>query len=493
MTTPAWGPWGGHAPDHLHGVDLPGYGRESLTGSLVHIGVGQFHRSHLAVYLDDLFRRGVNLGWAVRGIGLRAEDASLRDALIDQDCQYSVTEKYPDGTRVTRLVGSLVEYIDGYTDPDAAIEAIADPRTRIVSLTITEGGYNIDRRTGEFRLDEPGVAADLADAGRPRSVFGVVCEGLRRRRDRGLGPVTVMSCDNVQGNGAVARRAFTTFANGLDRGLAGWMSEHVRFPNTMVDRITPPTLADDIAELRSRTGLFDRAAVLCEPFRQFVVQDDFAAGRPGWERVGVQMVADVEPFEQMKLRLLNAPHQILAHFGLLAGYAHTAEAMRDADLVSLLATFQHQEAMPTIPPVPGIDLPGYAATVRERFANPQMDDTLVRIATSASDRIANFMLPLIRDRLATGRSVDIAAATVAAWLHRLRMTAAGTFAVEVPDPGFDVGASSSVREMLAHPIFGGLGDEPGFVRSCARAAEALATHSVSNAIRSILCAPLLPD
>jgi mannitol 2-dehydrogenase len=485
MTTPASGTWGGHVPVHLHGVDIPDYDRESLTGGLVHIGVGQFHRSHLAVYLDDLFRQGSDRGWAIRGIGLRAEDAPLRDALIDQDCRYSVTEKHPDGTRVTRLVGSLVEYIDGYTEPDAAIEAIADPQTRIVSLTITEGGYHIDRRTGEFRLDEPGVAADLAGTGLPRSVFGVVCEGLRRRRDRGLGPVTVLSCDNVQGNGVVARRAFSTFAGSLDPDLADWMSEHVSFPNTMVDRITPPTFADDIAELRSRTGLLDRAAVLCEPFRQFVVEDDFAAGRPGWERVGVQMVADVEPFEQMKLRLLNAPHQILAHFGLLAGYTHTAEAMRDADLVSLLTRFQQHEAMPTIPPVPGTDLPGYAATVRERFANPQMDDTLVRIATSASDRIANFVLPLIRDRLATGRSFDIAAATVAAWLHRLHITAAGDFPVEVPDPGFYINTSSSLREMLAHPIFGGLGDEPRFVDACQRSAEILAAQDVSVAIRSI--------
>jgi mannitol 2-dehydrogenase len=436
--------------------------------------------------LDELFRRGQARGWAIRGVGLRAEDATLRDALTDQDCWYSVTEKHPDGTRTTRLVGSLVDYVDGYLDPDAAIESIADPRTRIVSLTITEGGYNIDRRTGEFLLDQANVAADLRSDGPPHTVFGIVCEGLRRRRARGLAPVSVMSCDNVQGNGLVARRAFTTYANARDPELGEWLGANVSFPSTMVDRITPPTLASDIAELRARTGLADRAAVVCEPFRQFVVEDDFVAGRPGWESVGVQMVREVAPFEQLKLRLLNAPHQILAHFGLLAGYTHTAEAMQDADLVSLLSSFQQNEAMPTIPPVPGIDLVGYAATVRERFANPQMDDTLVRIATSASDRIANFILPLVRDRIAAGQTVDIAAATVAAWLHRLRVSAAGAFPIQVADPGFDVEDTTSPTAMLAHPIFGGLGDVPEFVRPFERAANALATQDVEIVMREVV-------
>lgn len=455
------------------------YDRRLLTPGIVHFGVGRFHRAHLATYLNELFARKEALEWAIRGVGLRPEDSATRDALRAQDCLYSVTEKHPDGHRSTQVIGSIVEFIDGYRDPRAAIEAVADPRTKIVTLTITEGGYNVDHRTGEFRLDEPAVAADLA--GRlPRTVFGVVCEGLRRRRDGGDAPLTVLSCDNVQGNGATARRAFTTYARALDPGLGAWIDANVTFPATMVDRITPARGDDELAEVRSRTGLDDRAAVVCEPFRQFVVEDEFAAGRPPWEAVGVQMVTDVQPYEQLKLRLLNASHQTLAHFGLLLGYTHTAQAMRDPRLAALVAALQDNEARPTLSGVRGVDVAEYSATVRERFANPQMDDTLVRIATSASARIPAFVLPVVRDRLAAGAPIPVAAATVAAWLHRLRHAAA--------PPVFDeiTLAPAEVRQMLAHPLFGNLATQPRFVREVEAASAALEHTGVAAVLRGLL-------
>lgn len=460
------------------------YCRGELTAGIVHIGVGRFHRAHLAAYLDDLLQLGLGQGWAVRGVGLRPEDGPVRDALVAQDHLFSVTEKHYDGTRSTRVVGSLVDYVAGWEDPERAIEAVADPSTRIVSLTVTEGGYNIDHQTGEFLTDDEEVVADLR--GRvPHTVFGVVCHGLRRRRDRGLGPLTILSCDNIEGNGAVARRAFTTFAGAFDDRLAEWIDGRVSFPSTMVDRITPTTFDGDIAELEARTGLVDRAAVVCEPFRQFVVEDDFVVGRPVWERVGVQMVGDVRPYELMKLRLLNAPHQILAHFGLLAGYAHAAEAMRDPDLAALVRTFQDVEARPTLPAVPGVDLELYTRTVLERFSNPEMDDTLVRIATSASARVPAFVLPVVWDNMQNDGRFDIAAATVTAWIHRLVQAERDAAFPAVPDELALVasGASPTFREVLAHPLFGELGADPRFARACEQAAHRLEQEDVTSVMR----------
>jgi mannitol 2-dehydrogenase len=467
-------------------VNQLAYDRSEQRPGIVHIGVGRFHRAHLAAYVDQLMELGLGKPWAIRGVGLRPEDESSYDALSAQGCLYSVTEKRPDGSRVTRVVGSLVDYVDGWRDREAAIEAVADPHVKIASLTITEGGYNIDHQSGEFLLDTPEVAQDIAAPGAPRTVFGVVTEGLRRRRDRGYGPLTVLSCDNVQGNGVVARRAFTTFAGAVDGRLAEWISEQVSFPSSMVDRITPTTTREDGAELFARTGLLDNAAVVCEPFRQFVIEDDFVAGRPPWERVGVQMVSDVQPYEQMKLRLLNAPHQILAHFGLLAGYTHTAEAMRDESLVELVRAFQRLEALPTMPEVPGVDIPSYVETVLERFGNPQMDDTLVRIATSASARIPAFVLPVVWDNLHDDGPLTIAAATVAAWLHRLVGAARDGSGDCVPDEAVLVipGSSTSVRTVLSEPLFGGLRSEARFVDACLAAAATLGSTDVATAMRA---------
>jgi mannitol 2-dehydrogenase len=462
------------------------YDRRELRPGIVHIGVGRFHRAHLATYLDDLFGLGLGQAWAVRGVGLRSEDCAVRDALMAQDGLFSVTEKHDDGTRSTRVVGSLLDYVAGWEDPEGAVEAIADPETKIVSLTVTEGGYSVDHQTGEFVVDDE-IAADVRGSV-PRTVFAVVCQGLRRRRDRGLGPVTILSCDNIEGNGVVAKRAFTTFAGAIDDSLAEWIDDEVAFPSTMVDRITPATVDDDVTELRTRTGLVDRAAVVCESFRQFVVEDEFVAGRPPWERVGVQMVDDVRPYELMKLRLLNAPHQVLAHFGILAGYTHTAEAMRDPDLVALVRAFQDLEARPTLPEIPGVDLGAYATTVLERFANPQMGDTLVRIAASASARIPAFVLPVVWDGLQSGGELALAAATVAAWVHRLVRVERDATLPTVPDEVALVspGTASTARDVLAHPVFGELSAEPRFIDACEHALRQLEHDDIRTVMRTLV-------
>ncbi|MDR1432628.1 MAG: mannitol dehydrogenase family protein, partial [Propionibacteriaceae bacterium] len=290
-------------------VKRPGYDRAAVTVGIVHIGVGGFHRAHQAMYLDQLLSQGLARDWGICGMGVMPADARMRDALSTQDGLYTLVQKNPDGSQDVRVIGSIIDYVYAPDDPKAAVERLAAPNVRIVSLTITEGGYNFHQVSGEFDLGNPLVQADLADPDRPATVFGLVVAALRLRRERGLAPFTLMSCDNVQGNGIMARRSFTAYAQALDPSLAAWMDTHVAFPNSMVDRITPATTDADRAEVAELIGVEDAWPVVCEDFTQWALEDSFNAGRPPYERVGVEVVADVEPYELMKLRLLNASHQ----------------------------------------------------------------------------------------------------------------------------------------------------------------------------------------
>jgi len=397
------------------GVSVPRYDRRQVRTGIVHIGVGGFHRSHQAMYLDTLMNRGAALDWGICGIGLQPSNVRMRDALAAQDGLYTLVLRHGDGTWEPRVIGSIVEYLFAPDDPEAAIEKMAAPSTRIVSLTVTEGGYNLDAVTGEFNAQDPSVAADLRPGGPPHTVFGLVTAALARRRERGIPGFSVVSCDNIQGNGHVSRRAFGSFARLRDPGLAAWIDRHVRFPNCMVDRITPQTTEADRAELSRRFGVEDQWPVLCEPFTQWVLQDDFADGRPPLEDVGVRFVSDVEPYELMKLRLLNASHQALCHPGYLVGYRLVHEVTSDPLFARFLLDYMTREAIPTLRPVPGIDLHDYAHELIERFSNPEVRDTVARLCANASDLIPKFILPVIREQLAAGRPFTRAAAVVACW------------------------------------------------------------------------------
>ena len=397
------------------GVSVPRYDRRQVRTGIVHIGVGGFHRSHQAMYLDTLMNRGAALDWGICGIGLQPSNVRMRDALAAQDGLYTLVLRHGDGTWEPRVIGSIVEYLFAPDDPEAAIEKMAAPSTRIVSLTVTEGGYNLDAVTGEFNAQDPSVAADLRPGGPPHTVFGLVTAALARRRERGIPGFSVVSCDNIQGNGHVSRRAFGSFARLRDPGLAAWIDRHVRFPNCMVDRITPQTTEADRAELSRRFGVEDQWPVLCEPFTQWVLQDEFADGRPPLEDVGVRFVSDVEPYELMKLRLLNASHQALCHPGYLVGYRLVHEVTSDPLFARFLLDYMTREAIPTLRPVPGIDLHDYAHELIERFSNPEVRDTVARLCANASDLIPKFILPVIREQLAAGRPFTRAAAVVACW------------------------------------------------------------------------------
>jgi mannitol 2-dehydrogenase len=421
-------------------VSPPTYDRSRVRAGIVHLGVGGFHRSHQAMYLDRLMEDGVALDWGICGVGVLPADRAMQEVMTAQDCLFTLVVKHPDGTLDARVVGSIVEYLFAPDDPEAVVAKMADPATRIVSLTVTEGGYNASAVTGEFDGSNPGVIHDLQPGAALRTSFGLVVEALVRRRAQGIPPFTVVSCDNIPGNGDLARSSYAAFAALRDPELGEWVRASVPFPNSMVDRITPVTSDADRAELDDRFGVTDRWPVVCEPWTQWVLEDSFAAGRPPLEDAGVQLVEDVVPYELMKLRLLNAGHQVLAHLGRLAGFEFVHEACRDPLFRRLLTGYLDEEGTPTLPPVPGIDLAAYKAELVGRFASPAVRDTLDRIRAEASDRIPQFLLPVLRANLASGGEIRRSVAVLAAWAR----SAAGA-----DDAGRPIELTDSRAESLA--------------------------------------------
>lgn len=396
-------------------IPRPQYDRSQVSTGIVHFGVGGFHRAHQAMYLDRLMNQGKALDWGICGVGLMPADKRMAEVMSAQDGLYTLVLKHADGTYEPRVVGSIIDYKYAPEDPEAVIETMAAPTTRIVSLTVTEGGYNFHHVTGEFDFGNPDVQHDLEEGATPRTAFGLVTEALRRRRERGLAPFTVMSCDNIQGNGDVARKMFTAFAKARDHELGNWMDEQVCFPNSMVDRITPVTTEADREEVAERFHIEDGWPVVCEPFTQWVLEDHFNQDRPPYEDVGVQIVDDVMPYELMKLRLLNASHQALAYFGYLAGYEYAHDVCQDSAFADFLMGYMTHEGQPTLQPVPGVDLEEYKRTLIRRFSNPQIRDTLARLCAESSDRIPKWLLPVIREQLASGGDIHRSAAVVASW------------------------------------------------------------------------------
>jgi mannitol 2-dehydrogenase len=396
-------------------IGVPCYDRTAVRPGIVHFGVGGFHRAHQAMYLDRLMNDGKALDWGIVGVGVLPQDRRMADVLGAQDGLYTLVVKHPDGTLEPRVIGSIVGYLFAPDDPSAVLDRLVDPATRIVSLTITEGGYHVNQVTGELDTSDPALAADLEPGATPRSVFGFIVEALARRRAAGVPPFTVMSCDNIPGNGHVARRMLVSFAQLKDPAIAAWIAEEVRFPNCMVDRITPVTTDTDREALAERFAVEDGWPVVCEPFTQWVLEDDFGGDRPPYEDVGVQIVGDVEPYELMKLRLLNASHQALCYLGYLAGYRYAHEVCQDELFVDFLLGYMDAEATPTLPPVPGVDLDRYKHQLIERFANPEVRDTLARLCAESSDRIPKWLLPVVREQLAAGREIERSVLVVASW------------------------------------------------------------------------------
>ena len=471
---------------------VPSYDRSGLTAGIVHFGVGGFHRAHQAMYLDRLMNAGAAHDWAVCGVGVLPGDARMKQVMDKQDCLYTLVVKNPDGTREGRVIGSMIEYLFAPDDPEAVIEKMASDAVRIVSLTVTEGGYNFHHVTGEFDAANPDVVHDLTPGAAPRTTFGLVVEALSRRRARGQEPFTVMSCDNIQGNGDVARKMFTAYAALKDPALGDWVAGHVPFPNSMVDRITPVTTDADRAAVAEEFGVEDAWPVVCEPFEQWVLEDHFSLGRPPLQDAGVQLVADVEPYELMKLRLLNASHQGMCYFGYLAGYRYAHEVAQDPLFAQFLLDYMDKEATPTLAPVPGIDLDGYKRMLIERFSNEHVRDTLARLCAESSDRIPKWLLPVVNINLENGGEIHRSAAIVASWARYAEGTDEQGNLIEVVDRLKDkLMAAAAVQrtQPLAfisdREVFGDLVDNERFVSAYSEALASLHRHGATETLRTL--------
>lgn len=395
-------------------VKLPAYDRSQLNQHTVHLGVGGFHRAHQAVYLDDLLALPDTPRWGECGIGVLTSDDRMRDALLSQDGLYTVVERSAEA-QTARVIGSLVDFVYAPAHREVAVEKMAAPDTRIVSLTITEGGYFIDEGSGKFQCDHPDIQHDLQNPHTPVTSMGLIVEALDRRRQRALAPFTVMSCDNLQGNGHVVQKVLLEFAGIRDSALQRWIQEHVTFPNSMVDRITPATKPADIAFVAEHFGLADAWPVVTEPFRQWVIEDEFCNGRPQWERVGAEIVADVAPYEIMKMRLLNGSHLAMAYLGALNGFTFVHEIMSD-DIFSAFIEHFMTEITPIVPAIPGVSVADYKKSLLHRFSNPTINDQVTRICSEGSAKIPKWLLPSILDLLQHGAPIDLLCLVTASWI-----------------------------------------------------------------------------
>lgn len=467
-------------------VAVPEYDRSAITPGIIHFGVGGFHRAHQALYLDKLMRQGKALDFGIVGMGVMPSDARMRDALHSQDCLYTLTEKSPDGSENARVVGSIIDYVFAPDDPAHAVEVLASPEIKIVSLTVTEGGYNFDHVKGEFDLTNPHVSADIEvlKAGKTdalRTFYGLITAGLLARREAGTTPFTVMSCDNIQGNGEMAHKMFLAFAGAIDPQLAEWIEANVSFPNSMVDRITPETTDDDRKNITDKHGYVDEWPVVCEDFTQWVLEENFVNGRPHYEDVGIQVVDDVVPYELMKLRLLNASHQGLCYFGYLAGHRLVHDVMADQRFADFLLAYMEREGTPSLRPLPGVDLDAYHKELIARFGNVAVKDTVPRLCAESSDRIPKWLLPVVRENLASGNApVTLSAAIVASWAR---------YAEGVNEQGEPIAINDRMadrlKETAAHnhedilaflrdrEVFGDLVDSPEFTQDYARVLHSL--------------------
>ncbi|GAA6617851.1 mannitol dehydrogenase family protein [Scytonema sp. NUACC26] len=472
-------------------VRVPNYDRHQITNGIVHIGVGGFHRAHQALYLDNYLHQHPGSDWGICGVGLLEFDKRMRDALDSQDCLYTLVERSPDGDRA-RVIGAITQYLYAPDNRQAAIEALADPKCRIVTLTITEGGYYYIEGSGEFDANHPTIQYDLQHPHEPIGVYGFLTAALDRRRQQGLAPFTVLSCDNLQGNGNIARKMLTAFAQMRDPELGSWVAEQVAFPNCMVDRITPATTPADIKMVAEQFNIDDAFPVVAEPFLQWVVEDKFCAGRPDWEAVGVQMTDDVHPYEMMKIRLLNASHLLIGYLGTIVGYTYVHEVMADTSIRQAVDNLMAEVTL-TLQPVPGIDLDDYKKTLIERFSNPKIRDQLPRLCLNSSAKMPKFVLGSLRDALRQGGAIDYMNLTVAAWFRYLNARDDRGNSIPIDDPMAGIltqlalSGSSDPKPLLSlTEIFGDLSQSSRFVDSVTNHLHSLYELGAKETLAQIL-------
>lgn len=462
-------------------VAVPTYDRTAIRPSIVHIGVGGFHRSHLATYIDELCTGG-HTEWGIVGCGLLPHDRSMAAALGPQDNLYTLISRGADRTDV-QVIGSLIEYVHASPDAEAVMARIASPDTQILSLTVTEGGYPIDDVTGEYDPNSPNAGTG--------GTFSIIAAALERRRNDLGAPITIVSCDNITSNGHATRAATLGEAAAYGSDLIDWIAESVTFPNSMVDRITPATTDSDRAWLAETYNIADRWPVVAEPFRHWVVEDDFAGARLPLEELDVIVTDAVEPYEFMKLRLLNAGHSCLAYAAALDGIATVDAAMADPSISRFVRALLDYEAKPVLPDVAGIDVDAYIATLIDRFSNPHIRDQISRLCLDGSAKFPKFLLPTVRAQLAADGPIGLSALALASWCHYLMgRTDRGDDIALSADPQLDEAVSfarSSVDEPASFLDFSSVfGDDlpasPRFVAAFTEALTSIRSQPIGAAI-----------
>ena len=475
-----------------HQVSFPAYDRSKLSPGIVHIGLGNFHRAHMAVYLDDLFALGMGHDWAIIGAGVRAPDARMREALKAQDCLSTVIELDPNA-KTCRRVGSMIDFLPVEPDNASLIAAMSRPEIRIVSLTVTEGGYFINAATGAFDPQSLEIVADASNPSRPATAFGAIIAALKARRNAGVQSFTVMSCDNLPGNGHATQATVVGLARLFDSELADWIDATVAFPNGMVDRITPATGPRERAMAADFGLTDDPVPVTCEPFWQWVLEDNFPAGRPAFEKVGVTFTPHVHAFETMKLRILNAGHAIIAYPGGIKGIHFVHDTMADPTIRAFLDKVETREILPIVPPVPGQDLDDYKQLIIDRFSNPEVADTERRLCFDGSNRQPKFIIPSIRDNLAKGVMPHGLVLESALWCRYCYGVDEAGAEIEPNDPSWDtlVQIARQAKDnpsawLNMRPIYGDLANNAGFVAAFAESLDYLWSHGAEAAMQRYL-------
>jgi len=483
--------------DHAKTVAIPSYSRDSLSAGIVHIGVGNFHRAHQAIYLDRLFNLGLDHDWALIGAGIMPGDKQIREDLASQDWLTTVVELDPSGLNA-RICGSMIDFCE--INPAILIDRLSQPEIRIVSLTVTEGGYFIDAKTGGVDISHPDIRADIANPRSPQTVFGIIIAALVNRRAAGITPFTIMSCDNIPENGKVTRATVSAIAARISSELADWISEEVAFPNSMVDCITPATSDTERSMTYDTFGIEDKRPVVCEPFRQWVLEDNFPSGRPALERVGVEFVDNVAPYELMKLRILNGGHATIAYPAALMGIEFAAAAMAEPLIAAYLDKLIGEEVIPTLSPIKGVDFHEYFAKVRTRFANSRIGDTIPRLCLDGSNRQPKFILPVVNERLADNQSINGLALEVALWCRYCAGTNDNGEPIEIADKNasrLNYHALKAKTEpaifLSMHDIFGDLENHDKFASTFATALKALWKTGSAVTLKNYISGELFDD
>ena len=466
----------------------PRYDRSRLTPGIVHIGLGNFHRAHQAWYLHRLMQEGLAQDWAIIGASVRAQDVPMREKLIAQDCLTTLIQLDQAGT-TAEVIGSIIDYLPIEVGNWPLIAAMSAPEIRIVSMTITEGGYFVDPATGKFESEHPDIRHDVANPDAPHTVFGAMIAALRHRRDAGHGPLTALCCDNLRSNGAVLHRTLLSLARLSDPDLADWIDRYCSFPNSMVDCIVPATGPREIAIARD-LGVDDAVPVAHENFRQWVLEDDFCGGRPDWDRAGATFSDRVHDYETMKIRILNAGHQFIANVGEIMSRQTVADCMADADILAFLRTVLRKEVTPYVSAVPGMAPGTYADLIERRFANPAIHDTTRRIAFDGTSRHTAFVLPILRDALDAGGPVAGLSLVEALWARMCAGIREDGSKIAPNDPSWQ-SLVAAAREARHRPeawleqrhIYGDLSDREAFRDCFCRWLQMIWSHGAAVALR----------